>query len=319
MDAEQPAPRLDRDKIQPEEDALDLRFLAQALWRGSWIIGLLMIVGLALGLRAMYGFQPSYSASMIVAPLKGSGAGGGQAGGISSIARSVGLSIDTSSAGPTMLDRLQRVAASVKFAEHMQEKYGLLQKVYSGAWDESSESWTRPTGSRFEYEQRIRTFFHLATWRAPSVETLANYISGSVRFDRMKDGFFQVSVSNQDGQKALELLTRVYSEADNILRNKDKQYTAERKAYLEQQMLSARIAESRVMLANLLSSEEQRSMLLDSHLPYAARIVEPPHLFGRPSTASVRDELAVRLIFSFALGIGLSLILAAFRRARQVR
>ena len=318
MEAEQPAPRNDSGDYKHGGDALDLRFLIQALWGGAWIIVLLMIVAVALGLRSMHGFQPTYRASMIVAPLEG-GASGSGADRFGGIARSIGLDLEAASAGPTKLDRLERVVGSVMFANYLQEKYGLLQKIFNGSWNEESGSWTRPSGRRFDVEQRIRAIFNLPAWRSPSVETLASYLSSAIEFDKLKDGFFQVSVSHQDGQEALQLLTMVYAEADDVLRDQDKQYTAERKTYLEQQMRRAQITESRVMLANLLSSEEQRSMLLDSDLPYAARIVEPPHLFERPSTASIREALGVRLIIAFALGIGLSLIWAAVRRARQAR
>jgi hypothetical protein len=300
--------------MEQRDDALDVRFLVQSLWRGKWITLLLLIGAGLLGLDSMYNYQPTYQAAMTVAPLEGSS--GGTASKVSGLARSIGLEVGSSSSGPTMLDRLERVIGSVAFAQHLQNEYGLLQRVFQGSWNEDTQAWVKPKGRRFEFEQRLRSQLNLPVWRVPTIETLAQYLSSSVQFIELDDGFYRVSVAHSMGEEALEILTIAYSEADSLLRDQDKRYTAQRKSYLERQMQRTQVAESRLMLASLLSAEEQRSMLLDSDLPYAARITEPPHLSSRPSTASIRQELAVRLIGAFALGIALSLIWAAARRAR---
>jgi hypothetical protein len=207
------------------------------------------------------------------------------------------------------------VIGSITLADRLASKHRLLQRVYQGGWDEVSESWKRPTGDKFERRQRIRRYFGLSEWSPPSVHTLAGYLRGSIQVELMEDSsFFKISFRHGDPEFALEILTMVYDEADQLLRQQDLIESRLRRNYLERQLSSERLLDSRQALTSLLVSEERKAMLLETDLPYTARIIDPPYVTAKPDEPNLRFTIAFPAVIAVMIGLILITAITLFRR-----
>ena len=297
------------------EELIDLRVLLGSVWRGKWLLLLLAFLGALYGLRDMRNFVPQFEAAIIVAPSQGGGIGqsGGQTSRLKGVARSFGLDVGGQQA--TTFDRLELVISSLTLARLLQRKYGYLQKVYKGSWAPEEGKWIRPTGRRFEREQRLRGLFHLSTWSEPTVESLARYLRSSIKIKKLElEPFRHISFAHTDSDFAYELLTTVYAEADELLRQQDRATTAERRAYLQEQLRSATMLETRDVLIGLLTNEEHTAMMLQSTLPYAGRIIEPAFVSDTPTSPSVTASVGIPVAIALGVGVVLILLVALFRR-----
>lgn len=321
------APRVGDARVAPastdigarvSDDVVDLRYLFAALWRGKWAILALALLGGFYGLWDMRSFVPQYVASMVVAPSTSGGVSpqvsGSQFGQFMGLARGFGVNI-----GPmgevTTFDRLKLVISSVTLAEILQNKYGYLQKVFAGSWDPAKKKWIRPSGKRFEWEQRVRRFLHLRTWSEPTIESLVAYVGGTVRIEGVKEAPFQrISVTHTNPDFALELLTTVYVEADELLRQQDRKETAARKAYLEEQLQRVSMMEMKAALVGLLTNEEQTAMLLQGDLPYAARVMEPAFVSSKQTEPNPVALVSLPTFLGLVGGTLLVILIAVFRR-----
>jgi len=292
----------DASSLQRHDDVvIDLRDVAKALWRGSWLILILACVGAALGVKELHNHVPHYEAVMVVSPT--SGEMGMQMPSQMGVLSGLGLSV-SGRAQATLFDRLQQAFSSMELARRMQAKHDLLHVVYRGSWDEEAQSWIRPEGTRFEWREAYLSFLNQPIWRAPELESLANYLGGSLVVEEPKESpFLEVKVLHSDPEFALFLLTTAYTEADNLLRDQDRNQIAERQAYLRNQLATAELSDIRRMLLDLLGQEVRRGMLLESNLPYAARIIEPARVSSEPVPPNMRFEIGWRMVLAILLGV----------------
>ncbi len=155
----------------------------------------------------------------------------------------------------------------------------------------------------------------LNKWSAPDIESLASYIGGKVVIEEVEGtSFMDVTYEHTDPKFALRLLNLVYSEADELLREQDRVDSRKRRAYIEQQLQRASILDTRQALIGLLGNEERSAMLLESDLPYAARIIDPPFVSSRPTEPVLMFIFGVPIFLAAALGFLLITLVAVFRR-----
>ena len=299
------------ERTEVRGEIVDLRYLFGVWLRWSWVLVVLGAIGAYIGISDLQSRPPVYVAKMTVLPdLGNNAAGGGQFGNVLG-----GLGIQIGGAASTNFDRMKVLVRSITLAEILQRKYGLMQERFAGSWDGASGTWKRPEGDEFERQQKIRRFFGLSQWSEPTTETLAKSVGGAVQFEKDKDGpFWEVRVSGANRENALRLLTIAYSEADELLRQQDRVESQQRRRYLETQLGGLTNVDVRQALIGLMSSEQRRAMMLESNLPYAARIIEPPYVSSLPEEPNVKLAIALPAIGIVGLGLLVITAIALFRR-----
>lgn len=294
-------------------DIIDIRFLLRVWLRWSWVLVILAALGAAKGVMDVRAITPVYVAKMVVLPETSGGLSGGGGGQVGNVLGSLGLQFGANA--PTTFDRMKVMMRSLTLAQVLQEKYGLMQEFFAGSWDSTTKTWKRPTGEDFERDQRMRRFFGQPLWSEPTLETLARTIGGSVSFEKEKDtAFWEVTVSGPDRAAALRLLKIAYFEADELLRRQDRIESQQRRRYLDAQLATASSMDIRQALIGLMSSEQRRAMMLESDLPYAARVIEPPFVSEFPKPKNVTSLIALPAIVLVALGLLVITAIALFRR-----
>lgn len=294
--------------VADDETVIDLRHLVAALWRGKWVVLAFALIGAVLGVMKLNEHTPSYKARMVVSPTLsdptmvggGSARGGGQLGALAGLA---GLAAGVG-AQATTFDRLKEAFKSFELAQTMDRKYGLFMRIFGSGWDAKTQSWVRPEGWRFELDQRIKTFLRQPTWTPPNMESLASYIGGSIQVGELKGTpFVEIVVQHPNPEFGLELLKTAYAEADQLLRDQDRRQVNQRRAYIEERLARTSLNDMRQVLLTLMAQEERSAMLLESDLPYAARIIEPPYASSQPVVLRPAVEIGVRVLGGLALAV----------------
>jgi hypothetical protein len=297
------------------ERLLDLRTFFREIWRWKWILMIAVIIGAAIGVRDASKFVPTYEATMILMPLGGEGSGSSSPSGggrLAHVAQSFGLSVGGTSDGPFDLFRL--TVGSTQLARNIQEKYGLLQTVYRGSWDEEKQEWIKPDMDENSYRQRFRRFFHLNPWRAPDLESLASYLAGTVRLEKIENtSYFKINVVHTDREFALQLLKIVYLEIDHLIGSRRWGEQKERKEYLERQIETTQMLEVRKALLSLLMQKEKQAIIIDSEPPYSVQVLEPPHASTRAKEPALQRIIAIPIAISVALVLMVVTIVVSFR------
>jgi hypothetical protein len=264
-------------------EIIDIRLILVALWRAKWITAVLCALAFVYGAYAARGLSQVYVASMLIAPA-GEGAGFGSASQDQGLVRAGALGGLIGQQAATSIDRLAVIVASTELAERLQAKLGLLQIVYAGQWDGATQSWIRPLPSRSlrsSVMRRLAEVFprYREEWSPPTVETLAEFLAAKVRLNKhSKLPYFEFAIEDGDPQFALRLLNAVYSEADIIAREQDRESVERNRAYVDAQLRQRTEVELRTVLSTMLSGIERRRMFLASDLPYVAQVIDPPRV-----------------------------------------
>ncbi len=304
-------------KVYNEGDVIDLHFLFQALWRKKLWILLATAIGLTWGIRNLANFVPVYEARLIISPINTTAPSdfSGSSAQFSSIAKALGVGEGLGEEQPTSFDRLQIALSSVTLAKEIEAEHKLLRRIFSGWWDDNEQKWVRPTGARFNFEQRLKKLLKLETWEPPSTETLAEYLGSTITINELEDlPFKEIIYRSADRELALDMLQTVYFSADEYVRAQERIETKERQNYLEAQLSRETVVDKRSVLITLLSRVEYTLMLLEGSLPYAAQIVEKPYVSKKSVPPNLILLVAVPTILGFALAIVVVSLLVVFRQ-----
>jgi hypothetical protein len=310
--------RRSRVGFPPDEgDSFDIRFLLFATLRGMWLIAIFGVIGVALGVRSLMNFGPTYEAAMVVSSGE-QGGGNSLSSALTSAGARLGIDLSTDSASATTFDRLRITLGSISLARLLDEKYGMVRRLWGGSWDEAKQEWIKPVPGRFEMSQELRARLHLPTWSAPTVESLASHLQGAVRVSKMTDPpFYKITYRSNDPAMALWLLQTVYREADDLLRAQDRAQAIERKAYVEDRLRTTVNLEGRSMFTNMLANEERRLMLLDTDTPYAAQIIDPAFVSSQPSTPDPVRDFGIVVVGWILAGVFVVVLIALLRSPRR--
>ncbi len=300
-----------------DDNVVDVSYLVRVWFRWSWLPVLLALACSYFGYQRLQSFVPMAEATMIVLP-SAQGQSQPQGGALGGLA-GLGIQLVASPSSVSPFDRLKLVLGSIDLAERLQAKYSLLQRLYASSWDEARQEWKVPDSPEFLRDQERRAFLRRNLWSPPSLESLAGFISGSVRIEPTGGTAFQrLSVSNQDPQFALWILNTVFFEADSLLREKDRAQVLERQAYIERQLATRPMIQVQEALRSQLSAEISRSLTLESDLtPYTATIIEAPHVLRSRTEPNLPLMFGGPMLAGGGITFALITLVALIRRERR--
>lgn len=301
--------------MHAEREVIDLGFLFAAMWRAKWFILLAVCFGALVGWYLLGKHKDYYLAEMAVAVSKSGdfAISATQNSGLTGLAEGLGLNIGGETpAGP--FDSFQLHIGSKQFAALLQEKYGLIQRIWHGSWDEKSQTWIQPGGTLFEFREDLLRLFRLHTWKPPDLEALAAHLGGTVVVEEHEDlPFMMISYKNLDKDLALEVLQIVHREADNLVREIDRRQSIERKHYIAERLRTAVSPEMRQVLIALLENEEREAISLEGNFTYSGDVVINPTVGNRPLEPNLLTLVGLPIIVAFIAACGLITLIALIR------
>lgn len=292
---------------------------AAVLWRGKWLIVVVVVIAVAFTMLSLRQSTPHYTARMVVAPVEASSTSG--AGGtISRTANALGLSnILSGQDAVSPIGLYIETMRSVGLAESLQERHRLLQKLFPGIWSEERGEWAPPSSFRFRVTSRIKRWLNFPEWAPPSPSTLADFIRGNVRVNSLEEqGLKEITFEYPDRAFALSLLRILHDGSDTKLKEAERERAKERLNYLNDQLRDVQVNDYRTVLVALLAREQQKMMLIQGNLPFAAEIVDPPSVSAAPTSPRPFLALVIAVITGTVGGIFLVLTIDVIRRVRRV-
>ncbi len=296
-------------------DQRTLRDVVLTVWRGKWIIVATTCVSVALVVTWMRLTDPLYTASMVVAPATDAGAQNltsslSRFSGLASLA-GINLPVEESVSPFTQFNELLR---SATLAQRVEEKHGILTRVFKDDWDAENGQWLRPSGLKAMVKRWLYPFFHLPAWTPPTIHGLAGFLEENVVvFEVGRSGMRQIEFRHKDPTFALHLLTWIHEECDALIRQGAEERTSSQIQYIESKLRNVTTAEHRQSLVELLSDQEKRMMMIQVDLPFAARIVEAPMVSDKPTSPKPKLMLALAVAGGFLIGVFVSALLDALR------
>ena len=304
-----------------EFQIINVGMLALSLWRGKWFVVLFALIGVVLGIQKLTDFSPEYRAIIVVSPSGGiSSSTTSNSGGIQGLARMSGLTqlLGKATAEATTFDRLRYAIGSVELVRQLVKKDDIIRRTYSDLWDAEKGVWTRPTGLRFEVEQKLKSLLNLRQWQHPTVDSFAEFLRIVIEFEETEDApFFRISYRNADREKAGQFLQEIFSAADTFLREQDKLRINQKKAYVERQLKHATLQDHKMLLLNFLSQVEQRLMLLHRDTTYSVNIVEPVFTSSSPTSPNLLKDFGVVFVGWLLAGIGIVILFFLIKSDRD--
>jgi hypothetical protein len=203
---------------------------------------------------------------------------------------------------------------SLALANRLQERHGLFHEIFKASWNVEDQQWIAPSGWRFELRQKVNRFLRLGTWTEPNIESLAQFIGGTVDIKGIPNtSAKRLRLLHHDAEFGRSLLSKVVREADSLLRDRDKIANHDDREYLRKRLEFESNSNSRSVLLSMLEQQEQAGMLLDREGFYVVRLIEPAHVLRRKTEPNILIKLIVPGIIGFFVAtLGICMI-ALFR------
>lgn len=305
----------------PADDIIDLTYLFRVWLTWIWLPMLAAGVGAWFGYQSLQSFTPESLARMIVVPAGNNSGSSGPpiSGGLGAAAAAFGIQLGGAEASVSSFERFKLILGSMQLADRLQQKYGLMQKIWGANWDANTQQWVRPSNEDFERQERRKAMLRQNLWSAPNVETLAAYVGGKVKVEPAKaQGFYELSVQHVDGAEALWLLNTTFEEADALLREADRAQSLERRRFVERQMESRTMLYMQETLRALLTQELNKEITLEAQVSYVGTIVEPAHILNAKTEPNLKLMFGVPMVM-WAGGAFLIITLIAVIRGDRRR
>lgn len=300
---------------------------------GYWNISklaLITIIGAMLGLMAaifwMRQTTPAYTATMIVGPTAQLGlAGMGVRMPASPVIAAQSQGEQHAEESVSDFEHFRRLLTTPAVAAVIAEDERFMQQLLVNRWRQDKQRWQPPDT---DHDQRLVNWLRGTADHALTPPPLdlgdrarftavygadGNYLAGWLG-DRLairrvgESAMYAVSIRHPDRAVALDLLIRLFNQADRMLREEAKRRVDVQIGHLQRQMARTDLASHRQGMTDLLARELQTSLMLGVDLPFSADMIEPPYA---PTVADWPAPLPIAGIsmlaggaLAFALGFG---------------
>jgi hypothetical protein len=237
------------------------------------------MIGLVYGVLETASFVPKFTAKIIIAPQKSQGSIGEGA------PRSEGSGVAASlmaalggSGGQTggMFQRLKFLMKSQQLAQRLDEQHKLSREVFAGRWDSERGVWKTVAKTEPTFSEQLGAYLHQDQAVLRGSEALARAVGGMVELEPIKKtNFSEIRLSHTNRETALRWLQIIFTSADQLLREQDREKIREQIRFLQTRTEKADLAGFRSALYGALISQEKNLHMIDSEQSYSADIIEP--------------------------------------------
>lgn len=287
--------------ISPEE------ILARILRASPWIALLVVLAVLLTGAWLRWLAPRFYTAQMTVAPYSGN---------LEHPEPSLfSLTKLLPSTGQHFVFYLQ-TRDSVELASRLMKYPELRAEIFHDQWDPKTQSWHPPRGVVASFKSTLDSVLRVRSWSPPTPADLAAYLAKDVKVtSNVRRTHYTFSYASRDPAFAAWLLGQINDQTQSILRERAKARAELRIAHLLQQITATTVAVNRDVLVRLLAEQQQRLMLINPKLPYAAIVIDPPSVSHYPTSPRPFLDMVLAAFSAAVLGI----FVAGWRVRRNAR
>ncbi len=269
----------------------------QKLLIGSALCGLLS------AFIYLFLLTPEYTAAMVVGPV-------------------VDRTLFTANAPPTMTANMQPATTTDDGALNFERYVQLLTSTTAAArvlenvpdalptlfpdeWDATHKSWVRPYGFSSFYDHALAFMMRHPVTPAPDAARLAAYVKSRLMISQVgATKMRSITLRHADRGFAITLLYALHQAADSLLRGDAVRRADAITGYIDQQLPRVQLAEHRLVLSQLLASQERLHLMAAVNLPFAADIIEEPTAATTPDWPEPWPILMLGTLIGFMLAAG---------------
>lgn len=302
-----PIPGVDLDSSSSTISFNDLFREFVADWR-ILLTGLIVGISVATILVSME--APVYKATLTVAPVESSMEGSAGTGGASATLANL-LGGGTSGQYGDYAQFLD-MTHSVRLATRLNEKYGLMKKVFP--IDKKTGAFVPPPDIVSRLIRTVRWMLGLQPWAPPNMVSLADFLKGAVAVNNEANGTNTLVYSAPTPAAASSFLARVYQETDDLMRQEKLASHRKRLEYLGQRLSDTSSLEQRNFLIGLWGREQSQMLLLTGGDPVGARMTDDIRV-PNVSQNGAAFTLGIGLLLGLLTGLFAVIGRSAYRRA----
>jgi hypothetical protein len=273
-------------------------------WRTPAVI---TVTAVAFALYTLANARPMYHVEMTVIPAPNTNGEN-----IPNIGGTIGTLLNFTGGAQAGTDyvRYQRLIMSPVVAQRLQDRYGMLQKVFSSQWDNEHRRWVAPPSMRRTLLGWLFSLAHVPSWSPPDAIALSGYLQGQfVIIPSPTSDLVQISIDAADPVFARRLLVAAHTEANGLLRDQIARRAHQQVQYLDSKLQQTTVADYRATLLALLSSQEKTLMMTQTDASFAAEIVNPPMFSPVPVSPRPVLSIAVAILAGMLSGFAIVVFL----------
>lgn len=297
------------------DDEIDLKELFLALWRGKLTIVFICAIALFGGARYLHKAERTFSVKAVYKPVA-EDTQGPNLGGFGGLASLAGISLPSSSGSD--FTAFQALLTSEEVADILMGDQNLLHSLFKSEWNAETETFTQPEKSvrgRFiGVLKKTLTGNEQSDYVAPNSQRLSNVLAKLVNVSVDKStGYLAVSAEAADPQIRINLIQKMASITDNLLKQRYVSNAEATLAFYQEKITLARSREQREALAKLMAQEDQRLMLAARGKNFVVEPLMRPTASLRPTSPKASLILALSIVLGGFLGSALVLIRASLQ------
>lgn len=221
--------------------------------------------------------------------------------------------------------RYQKLLSSTVVAQRLQDKYRMLQTVFSGNWDKDRKVWVQHKTGRDYMLGWLLRLSNLPTWSPPDITALARYLESQlVIVPGTTNDIVTITMDSSDVDFAKRVMMTAHDEANQVLRDQVAVRARQQVAYLQAKLAETSIQDYRATLLAMLGAQEKMLMLTQTDASYAAEILSPP--VASPTPVAPRPVLGLFVAVLVGMLSGLAVVIflgpqwwqAALEKARNL-
>ncbi|HEU0162383.1 MAG TPA: hypothetical protein VFQ69_08275 [Rhizomicrobium sp.] len=273
----------------------NLRYLLNALRAGWATLAVFMGVSVIFTLVTLANTPATYRVQMLVLPAPSDQTQSGSTGS-GALGALLGIGPGAQSGGSYI--RYQRLMGSPAVAERLQQKYRLLQYIFSDRWDEERETWRpAPATLRGILLGWLFDLAHVPMSPPPDTTMLADYIAAQVQIlPSQTTDVVNVSMTSRNVAFAKRIMLLAHEQTNAVLRDQVARRARQQVDYLQAKLAQTSVADYRATLLALLSAQEKTLMLTQTDASFAAEIVSPPTASATPVSPRPILSMAVAVL-----------------------
>jgi hypothetical protein len=284
--------------------------IASEIWAGKWIIAAALVIGILWGAYTVHQSGASYTATMQISPAETDNSG--------ALASATNLFAGLGGSSATMMvpkfTQFLSAIGSVGVAKMLDERYGMLCRVYRGDCNQITHQWTERTGFWETIAAAQAWLGNLPDPNGPrSFTDLAAYTGGAVVVTQNKtNSLVKLGYTHSDPKFAAFFLSAVVKTTNDYIRAQNREIQQRYVENVTQSIARNTNVQQRDTLDQLLLQEERQLMLAEVDVPYAASILDGPNVLP------VNPVKRTLLIYGFiAALIGTAIVLLRNRLLRR--
>lgn len=297
-------------------DKIELIDVIRTLTEGRKIVLSVVGIFMILAIMGLLIVTPKFTAAMVLAPSSVSSTGGGGMSQLAGVASLAGISLPEDDELSSFTEFQERLT-SFQVAEGLAKNPETLQNIFPEYWNSETGKWNTRPGILATIRYAAGRIFGLPGWSPPDAEDLMHFLADEVTARVDSDlPLFTIEFEHENPDFAQKFIQDLHEATDRLVRRDSLERTSKQVVYLEKKLAQAVLLEHKKALALLILSQEQKMMMLEIDLPYAARVISPARVSTEPTSPRPILVLLISLIAGLLLGVFLLFLLEFLRNIK---